>query len=103
MGAFMETKLSFKTAVCTEYECLLLLSKAAFDDFRMKHAELRPSERNSPEGELALRRLREDYEASYSRLVSHFDHCELCQSMSELSSKGQSRYAPVIPFRRRSA
>jgi hypothetical protein len=62
MEVFVETKLSFKTAVCTEYECLLLLSKAAFDDFRMKHAELLPSERNKPEGELALRRLREDYE-----------------------------------------
>jgi hypothetical protein len=99
----METKLSFKTAVCTEYECLLLLSKAAFDDFRTRHSELRPSERNSPEGELALRRLREDYEASYSRLVSHFDDCELCQSMSELSHRGETRYAPVIPFRRRSA
>jgi hypothetical protein len=99
----METKFSFKTSVCTEYECLLLLSKAAFDDFRKKHSELSESERNDLDGAQTLRRLREEYEESYARLVHHFDTCEVCQSMSELATKGQTRYAPVIPFKRRSA
>jgi len=99
----METRFSFKTSVCTEYECLLLLSKAAFDDFRKKHAELSESERNDQEGAVTLRRLREEYEESYSRLVRHFDTCEICQSMSELAIKGQAKYAHVIPFKRRSA
>jgi hypothetical protein len=99
----METRFSFKTSVCTEYECLLLLSKAAFDDFRTKHEKLSESERKSERGERDLRRLREQYEDAYARLVKHFDTCEICQSMSELSSQGQSRYASVIPFKRRSA
>jgi hypothetical protein len=99
----METRLSFKTAVCTEYECLLLLSKAAFDDFRIKHEKLSAAERKSPQGEPELRRLREEYEKAYARLVRHFDTCEVCQSMSELSTQGQSRQASVIPFKRRSA
>jgi len=100
----MVTRLSFKTAVCTEYECLLLLSKAAFDDFRIKHEKLSAAERKSPQGEPELRRLREQYEAAYARLVKHFDTCEICQSMSELSTQGQTRQAAsVIPFKRRSA
>jgi hypothetical protein len=98
----METRFSFKTAICEEYECLLLLSKAAFDDFRTKHEKLSVWERKSQQGELELRRLREQYEDSYSRLVKHFDTCEICQSMSELS-QGQSQRASVIPFKRRSA
>jgi len=100
----METRLSFKTAVCTEYECLLLLSKAAFDGFRAKHEKLSTAERKSPQGESELRRLREEYENAYARLVRHFDTCETCQSMSELSTQGRTRQsASVIPFKRRSA
>jgi hypothetical protein len=99
----METRFSFKTAICAEYECLLLISKAAFDDFRTKHEKLSVSERNSQQGELELRRLRQQYEDSYSRLVRHVDTCEMCQSMSELTSQGQSRRSSVIPFKRRSA
>src|SRR5580704_2193744 len=99
----METRLAFKTAVCTEYECLLLLSKAAFDDFRIKHEKLSAVERSIPRGETELRRLREEYERAYARLVKHFDSCEICQSMSDLSTQRQPRQASVIPFKRRSA
>ena len=99
----MKTNLSFKTAVCAEYECLLLLSKAAFDDFRVKHTQLTPLERSCGEGASTLRGLREDYEAAYSRLVHHFDSCETCQSVSEFSTRPQTRDSSVIPFKRRSA
>jgi len=99
----METRLSFKTAVCTEYECLLLLSKAAFDDFRIKHEKLSAVERKSQQREPELRQLREEYEHAYARLVKHFDNCEICQSMSELSTQREPRQASVIPFKRRSA
>jgi hypothetical protein len=99
----METRFSFKTSVCTEYECLLLLSKAAFDDFRIKHEKLSVSERKSQQAELELRRLREQYEDAYARLVKHFDTCEICQSVSELTIQAQTRHASVIPFKRRSA
>lgn len=96
----MESEYRFKTSLCKEYECLLLLSKAAFDDFRTKHDELLRS--GQKDGATLFRR-RTDYEEAYSRLVNHYETCELCQALAELTSKSQSRDDSVIPFKRRSA
>ena len=80
----MATEFHFKTSVCPEYECLLLLSKTALDDFARKREELNQYGQNNNETMKCLLRLRAVYQETYSKLMSHFDACEVCQYISKL-------------------
>ena len=78
----MATRFALKTSVCSEYECLLLLSKTAFDDFRIKREELNQYGQNNNEAMKTLIHLRTVCYDAYSRLIHHFDECEVCQYVS---------------------
>jgi hypothetical protein len=99
----MATRFALKTLVCVEYEGLLLASKTAFNDFKVRREELRQAGRTDEKAIASLVQLRAEYQEAYSRLIHHFDDCELCEYMSGLPVKSQTSSASVIPFERRSA
>jgi len=99
----MATKFALKTSACLEYEGLLLASKTAFNDFKVRREELQQAGRSDEEAIVFLVQLRGEYQEAYSRLIHHFDECELCEYMSRLPVKSQTSSASIIPFQRRSA
>jgi hypothetical protein len=86
------------TVVCTEYENLLFSCKDALDNFRIRREELGQYGQNNREAMMTLLRLRAAYQTAYSRLIHHFDACELCQHGPKQAESGT-----VISFRRRTA
>jgi hypothetical protein len=81
--------------VCTEYENLLFSCKDALDNFGTRRQELGQYGQNNQEAMMTLVRLRAVYQTAYSRLIHHFDACELCQHEPKKTKSGT-----VIPFRR---
>jgi hypothetical protein len=99
----MATRFALKTAMCPEYEGLLAASKAAFDDFKIQREGYERSGREDEEVIHSLTRLRAEYQEAYSKLIQHFDHCELCQYMSAMPAKSRPSTESVIPFQRRAS
>jgi hypothetical protein len=102
-GDDMATRFALKTSACLEYEGLLLASKTAFNDFKVRREELQEAGRSYEEAIASLAQLRADYQEAYARLIHHFDDCQLCEYMSRLPVKSQTSSASIIPFQRRSA
>jgi hypothetical protein len=90
--------IALNNVVCTEYENLLFSCKDALDVFRMRREELGHYGQNNQEAIMTLVRLRTAYQRAYSKLIRHFDACELCQHGT---NKTESR--AVIPFSSRTA
>jgi hypothetical protein len=90
--------IALNTVVCTEYENLLFSCKDALDDFRIRREELGHYGQNNQEAIMTLVRLRAVYQMAYSKLIRHFDACELCQHGPSKTESGA-----VIPFRSRTA
>ena len=78
--------------VCTEYENLLFSCKDALDDFMIRREELRQCGQNNQEAMMTLIRLRVVYQAAYSKLIHHFDACELCQHGPKTDSTAAIRF-----------
>jgi hypothetical protein len=86
------------TVACTEYESLLFSCKDALDNFRIRREELGQYGQNNREAMMTLVKLRAVYQTAYSRLIRHFDACELCHHGPKKAAS-----TTVIPFRRRTA
>jgi hypothetical protein len=99
----MATRFALKTAMCPKYESLLAASKAAFNDFKMQREGFQRSGREDEEVIDSLIELRSDYQEAYSKLIHHFDQCELCQYMSSEPATSKPATASVIPFQRRAS
>lgn len=99
----MATRFALRTAICPEYEGLLAASKAAFDDFKTQREGFKQSGREDEEAMGSLTELRVEYQEAYSKLIHHFDRCELCQYMSRQPQKTKPSTASVIPFQRRAS
>jgi len=99
----MATRFALKTAMCPEYEGLLAASKAAFDDFKTQREGYERSGRQDEAVIDSLTVLRAGYQEAYSKLIHHFDQCELCQYMSAMPAKSKPSTASVIPFQRRAS
>jgi hypothetical protein len=84
--------------VCTEYENLLFSCKDALDNFGTRREELGQYGQNNREAMMTLVRLRGVYQTAYSKLIRHFDACELCQHGLKKTESGA-----VIPLRSRTA
>jgi|SRR5580704_1322400 hypothetical protein len=98
----MATRFALKTAMCPEYEGLLAASKAAFDGFKIQREGYERSGREDEQVIQSLLELRAEYQEAYSKLIHHFDRCELCQYMAAMPAKSKPSTASVIPFRRAS-
>jgi hypothetical protein len=81
----MNVKLSFTVSACSDYESLLHMCRAALDEYRLSHQELARSDDNYLKEITVLSCLREGYERAYSRLVRHFENCEVCHSSQKFS------------------
>jgi len=93
----MSTELSFKTAICTEYEDLLFACQKALETWRERREEttlFRFDGRSTGE---ELLRLQAEYARSYSRLERHADNCELCSFVSRVGSRNRNCVAISVP------
>jgi hypothetical protein len=82
----MSAELSFKTAVCTEYERLLIVCERALETWREHSEEITKLGSSNKEATDALLRLQANYAKAYSRLDKHKDNCELCRFVSEIGT-----------------
>ena len=90
----MKAEFSFKTAVCTDYENLLIACQKALETWRKRREEVAKFGSNGKEASDELLRLQADYAKAYSRLEKHQDKCELCYFVSEIGR----RNAESIPM-----
>jgi molecular chaperone GrpE (heat shock protein) len=83
----MSAQLSFKTAVCTEYEHLLIACQKALETWREQREEIAKLGSKKKEATDELLRLQADYAKAYSRLKKHQDDCALCRFVSKIGSR----------------
>lgn len=88
----MNAEFSFKTAVCTDYERLLIACQEALESWRTRRAEITRLGSSRKEKTDELLRLQADYAKGYSRLKKHQDNCELCRFVSEI---GRHSFASI--------
>ena len=67
----MNAEFSFKTAVCTEYESLLIACQKALETWRKRREEITRLGSNRKEAADELLRLQADYAKGYSLLKKH--------------------------------
>ena len=89
----MNAEFSFKTAVCTEYESLLIACQKALETWRKRREEITRLRSSKREATDELLRVQADYAKAYSRLEEHQDKCELCRFVSEIGN----RNSEIIP------
>jgi hypothetical protein len=80
----------FETAVCTDYENLLVECQLALDTWRKRREEIaRLGATGKEEGDQLLR-LQADYAKKYSRLKKHQYTCELCSFVSKIGKQNSA-------------
>lgn len=75
---------SFRTAVCTNYEKLLLAYQMALETWRKRREEVATRESMIKDETNELLRLQAAYAKGYSRLKKHQDTCEICRFVSNV-------------------
>lgn len=75
---------SFRTAVCTNYENLLLACQMALETWRKRREEVATRESMIKDETNELLRLQAAYAKRYSRLKKHQDTCEICRFVSNV-------------------
>jgi hypothetical protein len=86
----MHQELSFKTAVCTDYENLLFACQEALESWRNRREEIASTGFASRKTSDELLRLQANYARAYSRLEAHEEHCELCRFVSRIGGRNYS-------------
>jgi hypothetical protein len=79
----MSTELSFKTAICTEYEGLLFDCQKALEAWRNRQDEISAFGLQNRKTADELIGLQAEYARSYSRLERHAHNCELCNFVTK--------------------
>ena len=77
----------YKTAVCTEYETLLLFSQKALETWRNRRDEFTRVGLRDKKVADELVRLQADYAKAYSRLMLHEGDCEICSFFSNIRAR----------------
>jgi len=97
----MSQELSFKTAVCTEYERLLITCHNALELWRNRREEISASHSVSKQAAGELLRLQAAYAKAYSRVEKHNDFCELCRFVSKIGGRNNATISiPVLAHKR---
>jgi hypothetical protein len=99
----MNSELSFKTAVCTEYERLLFVCQKTLEIWRNRREEVAHSDLHGKEAAAELLRLQADYAKAYSRLEKHEDNCELCRFVSKIGGRNYASISESALDKKRSA
>jgi hypothetical protein len=97
----MNQELSFKTAVCSDYERLLITCHNAMELWRNRREELSASRPVPKEAADELLRLQAAYAKAYSRVEKHNDNCELCRFVSKIGGRNNAAISDPALERRR--
>ena len=85
----MNEDFRFQTAICSDYEKLLIECQRALYRWKERREELA---RFGPQGKRTgdeLQRLQADYARAYNRLERHSKSCGVCRFTAELSKAGK--------------
>jgi hypothetical protein len=99
----MNAELSYKTAVCTEYERLLQVCVQSLNRWRNRRDEIADSGLKGKEVGDELLRLQADYVKAYSRLEKHEDSCALCQFVSKIGGRNYASISTGVLDKKRLA
>jgi hypothetical protein len=83
----------YKTAVCTEYERVLIFSQKALESWRNRREEFTRFGLRDKKAADELLRLQADYAKAYSRLVLHEGDCEICGFFSKIRAGNNNSIA----------
>jgi hypothetical protein len=86
-GLTMNEGLSFKTAVCTEYERLLHECQRALEAWRNRRDQVAKARLTGKQIGDELQMLQANYAKAYANLNKHDRHCELCQFVSRIGGR----------------
>lgn len=81
---------AFKNSICSEYEEILYVCKAAFDAFQLKVEKLYNSGVIRSQIAEQTSALQSEYHEAYEKLVEHRSNCKMCQLASELTQASAS-------------
>jgi hypothetical protein len=99
----MSAELSYKTAVCTEYERLLLLCQKSLESWRNQREEFIRFGLRGKKVADELLRLQTHYARAYSRLLLHEVNCEICRVVSKISGRNNTSILNAISDKQPSA
>jgi len=97
----MGRELSFKTAICANYERLLKDCLENLDAWRHRRDEILESHETGKKVGDELQRLQANYAKAYSLLERHEYQCHLCQFVSKIGGRDFSGIASEVAERRR--
>ena len=83
----MNTTVSYKTAVCAEYEIMLKECEAARRNFNEHREDIRRLQPRGKKFADQLLRLQADYAKAYNALRKHVRSCEICQFFAKNSGR----------------
>lgn len=83
----MNAGLSFKTAVCTEYEELLTACHNALENWRNRRNEIARLHLQGKKVGDELLRLQADYAKAHVRLELHEESCQTCRFVSKIGGR----------------
>jgi hypothetical protein len=86
----MAQELSFRTAVCKEYEQLLQECQHALEIWRHRRDEATEAHLSGKEIGDELQRLQANYAKAYSILKKHDKECQLCQFVSKIAGRDRA-------------
>jgi hypothetical protein len=97
----MTSDLSFKTAICDQYEKLLVTCQKALESWKAKREEIATFGMRGKADANELLRLQADYAKAYSRLERHEDNCELCRFVSKIGGRNYASVSTAMLDKRR--
>lgn len=99
----MNAGISFKTAVCNEYERLLTACQNALESWRSRREEIARSHFRGKPASDELLRLQANYAKAYSQLEKHEENCETCRFVSKIGGRDFATIANNVLDRKRFA
>jgi hypothetical protein len=92
---------AFKTAICTDYERLLVACLNALEVWRSRREELCAANSIPKQAADELLRLQADYAKAFSRVERHEYDCELCQFVSKIGGRDLSAISDLALDKKR--
>ena len=99
----MNADVSFKTAVCTEYERLLTACQNALESWRSRREEIAGSRLRGKQAGDELLRLQAYYAKAHAQLEKHEENCETCRFVSKIGGRDYTAIANSVLDRKRFA
>jgi len=99
----MNEGVSFKTAVCSEYERLLAECQRALESWRNRRDEIARLHLQGKTAGDELLRLQADYAKAHVRLERHEDNCEICRFVSKIGGRDYTSVTNAVLDKKRYA